>query len=83
MSEAVTIAMPRPGASEASVVEDPWGEDLAATPGPAANDGAAWRIAPWLVPGLLMGALSVVGAGAPGLSMRDLEYGHVILAGGR
>ncbi|MDT5025267.1 MAG: mannosyltransferase [Micromonosporaceae bacterium] len=72
MQDAVTIAMPRPGASEASVEEDPWGEDQDATPARPATDGAAWRIGSWLVPGLLMGALSVVGAGAPGLWMDEL-----------
>src|SRR5258705_7910239 len=68
MIDAETIPMPGRRAAEASV-EDPWGEGPVATP---ATDGLRWPFASWLVPGLLMGAFSVVGAGAPGLWMDEL-----------
>ncbi len=61
-------------------VEDPWGEDRparlgrepTAAPDRPATDTLRWRVAAWLVPALLMGALGSVRAGAPGMRMEEL-----------
>ncbi|WP_329100508.1 glycosyltransferase family 39 protein [Micromonospora sp. NBC_01699] len=81
MKDAETVVMPRIGRPDG--VEDPWGEDRdgrgrrAGAADRSADGGAAgrrlgWRIAPWLVPALLMGALGVRGAAAPGLWRDEL-----------
>ena len=69
MKDAETIVMPRIGASG---VEDPWGEEPGASHERPATGDLRWRIVPWLAPGLLMGALGVLGAGAPGLWTDEL-----------
>jgi mannosyltransferase len=71
MKDAETIVMPRLGAADAGV-EDPWGEVQDGSHDGPATDDPQWRTASWLVPGLLMGALSLIGAGAPGLWMDEL-----------
>jgi mannosyltransferase len=71
MKDAETMVLPRLGPAEVSV-EDPWGEDHGGAPGRPATDTPQWRVAAWLVPALLMGALSVVRAGAPGLRTEEL-----------
>ncbi|MEU5726500.1 glycosyltransferase family 39 protein [Micromonospora sp. NPDC047738] len=72
MKDSDTMILPRLGSAEASV-EDPWGEGHGVpAPGRPATDAPRWRTAAWLVPALLMGALSVVGAGAPGLRTEEL-----------
>jgi mannosyltransferase len=71
MKDAETIVMPRVGASEASA-EDPWGEGQGTSDDRPATDEPQWRVASWLVPGLLMGALGVFGASAPGLWVDEL-----------
>ncbi|MCW3816906.1 hypothetical protein ONA91_20885 [Micromonospora sp. DR5-3] len=74
MKDADTMVLPRLASAEVSV-EDPWGEGRgapASAPGRPAAGTARWRSVAWLVPALLMGALSVVGAGAPGLRTEEL-----------
>ncbi|GAA4571604.1 hypothetical protein GCM10023176_32660 [Micromonospora coerulea] len=71
MNDAETLVLPRLGPAEAGV-EDPWGEDQGTAPGRPATDTPRWWVAAWLVPALLMGALSVLRAGAPGLRMEEL-----------
>ncbi|WP_319458386.1 glycosyltransferase family 39 protein [Micromonospora sp. RTP1Z1] len=71
MMDAETMVLPRLGPAEIGV-EDPWGEEHGAVPGRPATDTARWRVAAWLVPALLMGALSVVRAGVPGLRTEEL-----------
>ncbi|MEV0808365.1 glycosyltransferase family 39 protein [Micromonospora sp. NPDC050200] len=66
MMDADTIVLPRLASTEVSV-EDPWGEDHGNVADPA-TDTRRWRVAAWLVPALLMGALCLVRAGAPALS---------------
>ncbi|WP_326557708.1 glycosyltransferase family 39 protein [Micromonospora sp. NBC_01796] len=81
MKDAETVVMPRLAAEVGA--EDPWGEDR---DGRGRRDGrtdrgergrsgvhrVGWRVAPWLVPGLLMGGLSARGVAAPGLWMDEL-----------
>ncbi|MEV4629423.1 glycosyltransferase family 39 protein [Micromonospora sp. NPDC049523] len=78
MKDAETVVMPRLAADVAA--EDPWGEDR---DGQARRTGRGGlgrtvvhrlgaRVAPWLVPGLLMGGLSARGVAAPGLWQDEL-----------
>ncbi|PZG24257.1 hypothetical protein C1I95_00745 [Micromonospora craterilacus] len=79
MKDAVTMVLPRLGSPEASD-EDPWGEGhgTAPAPGHPVTDTHRWRAAAWLVPALLMGALGIAGAGAPGLRLEELAtWGRV------
>ncbi|MGC4892404.1 glycosyltransferase family 39 protein [Micromonospora sp. DT31] len=64
MMDADTMVLPRLGPADVGV-EDPWGEDRPRR-GPArpVADATRWRIAAWLLPALLTGALGVVGIGA-------------------
>ncbi|MFJ6198154.1 glycosyltransferase family 39 protein [Micromonospora sp. NPDC092111] len=71
MMDAETMVLPRLGTAEAGV-EDPWGEGHGTAPGRPATDTPGWRVAAWLVPALLMGALGVVRAGVPGLRTEEL-----------
>ncbi|MET8833862.1 glycosyltransferase family 39 protein [Micromonospora sp. NPDC004540] len=81
MMDADTMVLPRLEPAEVDV-EDPWGEDRpprrrrAAPPRPATAT-PRWRLAAWLVPALLMGALGLVGAGAPGLRTEELATWRV------
>lgn len=72
MKDADTMVLPRLAFAEVKV-EDPWGEDRAVpAPGRRAAEDTRWQRAAWLLPALLMGMLSVVGAGAPGLRAEEL-----------
>lgn len=71
MKDAETMVLPRLGSAEVGV-EDPWGEGHGGEPDGPAIDSQRWRIAAWLVPALLMGALGVVRAGTPGLRTEEL-----------
>ncbi|MFE9955224.1 glycosyltransferase family 39 protein [Micromonospora sp. NPDC005299] len=75
MMDADTMVLPRLGPGEIRV-EDPWGEDRAVGYRPGAHhppaDTSRWRLAAWLLPALLTGALGVVGAGTPGLRLAEL-----------
>ncbi|MEO3777245.1 glycosyltransferase family 39 protein [Micromonospora sp. B11E3] len=79
LKDADTIVLPR--LRQAAVgAEDPWGEghgDAGSTgrrcaPGSTAVGGHRSPVAAWLVPALLMAALSVAGAGVPGLGGDEL-----------
>ncbi|WP_433528116.1 glycosyltransferase family 39 protein [Micromonospora sp. CA-263727] len=77
MKDADTMVLPRLGSPEASD-EDPWGEGHGVAPGRPVTDTPWWRVAAWLVPALLMGALGVLGAGASGLRVAELAtWGRV------
>ncbi|MEU2611028.1 glycosyltransferase family 39 protein [Micromonospora sp. NPDC007271] len=65
MNDAETMVLPRLGPAETSV-EDPWGEGRGAAPGRPPAVTPAWRVAAWLVPALMMAAVSVARAGGPG-----------------
>ncbi|SBT51897.1 glycosyltransferase family 39 protein [Micromonospora narathiwatensis] len=65
MNDAETMVLPRLGPAGASV-EDPWGEGRGAVPGRPPAVAPAWRVAAWLVPALMMAAISVARAGGPG-----------------
>ncbi|MEU9512377.1 glycosyltransferase family 39 protein [Micromonospora sp. NPDC048169] len=71
MMDADTMVLPRLGDAP---VEDPWGEDRPrrATPRSATAAQAWWRIAAWLVPAALMGALGAVRITASGPSAGEL-----------
>ncbi|WP_433281279.1 glycosyltransferase family 39 protein [Micromonospora sp. CA-244673] len=75
MMDADTMVLPRLGSGEIRV-EDPWGEDRAlgsrAGGHRPPDDTSRWRLAAWLLPALLAGALGVVGAGTPGLRLAEL-----------
>ncbi|MFG1829970.1 glycosyltransferase family 39 protein [Micromonospora chersina] len=75
MMDADTMVLPRIGSGEIRV-EDPWGEDRAVGSRTRAHrppaDTTRWRLAAWLLPALLAGALGVVGAGTPGLRLAEL-----------
>lgn len=72
MKDADTMVLPRLAFAEVRA-EDPWGEGRPApTPARPAAQDARWRRGAWLVPALLMGVLSVIGAGAPGLRTEEL-----------
>lgn len=79
MTDAETMMMPRVGVS-AAPPEDPWGEDRV---GPDGRAGESDRMAPrrgsfmartaaWMVPGMLMGVLGLMGSAAPGLWTDEL-----------
>ncbi|MGR6318316.1 glycosyltransferase family 39 protein [Micromonospora soli] len=80
MKDADTMVLSRPDGPVEIGVEDPWGEDRVAGPGGAetlASGGTTtraprWRVAAWLVPALLMGALGAVRASTPGLRTEEL-----------
>ncbi|MGY0005403.1 glycosyltransferase family 39 protein [Micromonospora sp. I033] len=75
MMDADTMVLPRLGPGEIRV-EDPWGEErTVGARGRAhrpAADTSRWRLAAWLLPALLTGALGVVGVGTPGLRLAEL-----------
>ncbi|MFI7078368.1 glycosyltransferase family 39 protein [Micromonospora sp. NPDC049903] len=71
MRDADTIVLPRLASPEASD-EDPWGEGRDGGPVRPVTDTRWWRVAAWLLPALLMGALGTVRAGAPGLRLEEL-----------
>ncbi|WP_327037830.1 glycosyltransferase family 39 protein [Micromonospora maris] len=70
MKDADTIVLPRLGLPEAA--EDPWGEGRGEAPGEPVNGTRRGRLAAWLVPALLMGALGAVRADTPGPRMAEL-----------
>ncbi|MEU5941082.1 glycosyltransferase family 39 protein [Micromonospora sp. NPDC047548] len=70
MKDANTVVLPRLALTEVSV-EDPWGEDHGTAPDPA-TDTLRWRVAAWLVPALVMGALCLVRAGEPARSRGEV-----------
>ncbi len=71
MTDADTMVLPRLGTPETSD-EDPWGEGHATVPDRPVTDTHRWRVAAWLVPALLMGALGTTRAGAAGLRVEEL-----------
>ncbi|MEV6694705.1 glycosyltransferase family 39 protein [Micromonospora sp. NPDC051196] len=70
MKDADTIVLPRLGLPEAA--EDPWGEGRGEAPGEPVNGTRRMRLAAWLVPALLMGALGAVRADTPGPRLAEL-----------
>ncbi|MFK3979135.1 glycosyltransferase family 39 protein [Micromonospora sp. NPDC050397] len=79
MTDAETMVMPRVGAS-AAPPEDPWGEDRVGADGGGEQpdrvtrrrDSFPVRTAAWMVPGMLMGTLGLMGSAAPGLWTDEL-----------
>ncbi|WP_349876649.1 glycosyltransferase family 39 protein [Micromonospora sp. HUAS YX12] len=70
MMDADTMVLPRLGDA---AVEDPWGEDRPRrAAGRAAPGGRRWRIAAWLVPAVLMGALGAARITTSGPSTGEL-----------
>ncbi|MFD2765514.1 glycosyltransferase family 39 protein [Micromonospora eburnea] len=65
MNDAETMVLPRLGPAEASL-EDPWGEGGGTVPDRPPSAAPGWRLAAWLVPALMMAAISLLGAGGPG-----------------
>ncbi|MFU8852873.1 glycosyltransferase family 39 protein [Micromonospora sp. SL1-18] len=75
MNDAETMVLPRLRPAEASG-EDPWGEGPGAVPGRPPAVTPVWRIAAWLVPALMMAALSAVRAGGPGPRAEEVPAWH-------